>query len=101
MLYAGLPVFITRQSDTPELLNHQPFVVLTDYAARGAPTSSLDVDFKRFLNLTRHLATVEMDIRRFLTSELLEEKVYGRVCEQMGLCKPSILVHIGIRGNHR
>jgi hypothetical protein len=92
LLYAGLPVFVTREARTPDALNEQPFVRVVDYVD-GVRSSAhqrhvMNRELHAFLALTRE-ATVRGAMEVFLRDAMRPEDIYARVCVQMGLCLPS------------
>mmetsp|Transcript_34794 Transcript_34794/g.98646 ORF Transcript_34794/g.98646 Transcript_34794/m.98646 type:complete len:151 (+) Transcript_34794:671-1123(+) len=92
MLYACLPLFLTRQARVVEVLERQPFVKATDFdftakesAAISARVSS---DFHEFVALAESVRRHgHRTIEAFLEGSLVEERVYSKLCVRMGVCR--------------
>lgn len=82
-------MFVTLDAHTPNELNSQPFVQLTNYTAEGLEGGRLNRDFRSFLAIV-HQPNIRDEIERFLRDEMVPEQIYARLCVKMGICTSSI-----------
>ena len=89
MLYAGLPVFPSDQASTPEQLNRQPFVTMSEFVQPGESPDTMKANFRRFLAMATQ-PWVREHIERFLDEEMQLGRVYGELCIKMGICTDEV-----------
>lgn len=88
-ILAGLPVFVTKQSNLPLKVQQQPFVYLTNqYTATNQTILKLNEDFARFMRFvqTAKEDKLQRDIDEFIRTALTEEASYNGICIKMRIC---------------
>lgn len=83
MLYAGLPVLLTRQSNSPRKLMDQPFVQAADFSEDDP--AALNLPLEEFLEMI-HQKHIRIEIEYFLRNEMVADNIYNQICVKMGVC---------------
>lgn len=89
-IVAGLPVFVSEQSNIPQKLQQQPFVHVTPWEPiRTRSIRKLNKDFSKFMKYISSVnqKKLQATIDKFISSELTEEASYNGICIKMGICE--------------
>ena len=85
---ARLPAFITYESRIPRVVQVQPFVAMTHYAAAGEGHSPLNHDLSQFMGLIRSQdqSYLRHHLDTFINTTMVSEQALSNMCGYMGLC---------------
>eukprot|EP00873_Tetraselmis_striata_P014227 jgi/Tetstr1/434491/TSEL_023583.t1 len=92
-LYHGLPLFLTESTRAPRVLTKHRFAFVAPYFDPANPRPSQEAapaqfsrQLAKFMAVARRPESVLADIQAFVAKELSPGRVYGNMCQRMGLC---------------